>query len=229
MGLRRAAWRAGQTPNTTPTTSEKPVAATTVTGLNTKPQPGQPVVPSFIPPTVAAAVARPKARTGTSALTVALVAAFVIAGAGLGFAGGRLTAPAAAPARGNGQFGGNFPGGSFNPNASGNPGRNGGAGGFAGFGGNTTIDGQITAVADGSITVQTSNGSVTLQVPSTVTYHTQAAATSTDVAVGSKVQVTVTRPNFRPDASGQPGASGQPAIGQGGISLTATDITVLAK
>ena len=39
MGSRRAAWRAGQTPNTTPTARLKRTAATTVAGLNVKPQP----------------------------------------------------------------------------------------------------------------------------------------------------------------------------------------------
>ena len=39
MGSRRAAWRAGQTPNTTPTARLNRTAATTVAGLKVKPQP----------------------------------------------------------------------------------------------------------------------------------------------------------------------------------------------
>ena len=39
MGSRRAAWRAGQTPKTTPTTRLKATATTTVRGLKAKPQP----------------------------------------------------------------------------------------------------------------------------------------------------------------------------------------------
>jgi hypothetical protein len=179
---------------------------------------------------VAAAVARPKSRSGASAGTLAFVVAVVVAAAGLGFAGGRLSAPAAATtARGNFPNGGNFAGGSFNPNASGNPGR-GGASAFGGGGGNVSIDGQVTAVANGSITIQTANGqSVTLQVPSTATYHAQAPATSSDVTVGSNVQVSVNagRTGFRPDASGQPAASGQ--LGQGAAGFAVTDITVVGK
>ena len=192
------------------------------------PQPAQPVIPSFIPPTVAAAVARPKARSGASAGTMAFVAAIVVAGAGLGFAGGRLTAPAATPTRGNGQFAGNFPGGSFNPTASGAANR----GGFGVGGGDSPITGQVTAIANGSITIQTANGQpITLTVPSTVTYHAQASAAPSDVAVGTNVEVRVSRGAGRPDASGQPAASGAPggAGGFGGFNMTVTDITVVSK
>ncbi len=87
----------------------------------------------------------------------------------------------------------------------------------------------MTAVANGSITVQTASGqSVTLQVPSTATYHAQTGATATDVTVGSNVEVTVTRPNARPDASGGTGGQ-QPGASAGGFQMTVTDITVLAK
>lgn len=189
--------------------------------------PSQPV-PSFIPPTVAAAVGKPKARTAVSAGSLAFVAAIVIAGAGLGFAGGRLTAPAAA-ANGRTGFGGNFARGSFTPDASGNPGR-GAFGGlnFGGAAGNISIDGTVTAVSGSSITLQTASGqSVTLQIPSTATYHSQAAATSSDVAVGSSVAVSVSRPNRGAEASGQPAPSGQPGAGAFGFDVT--DITVLSK
>jgi len=188
----------------------------------------QPVVPSFIPPTVAAAVAKPPARKGASVGTMAFVAAIVVAGAGLGFAGGRLTAPAAATGRGNGNFpAGNFPGGSFNPTASGATNNRGG------FGvGNVSIEGQVTAIANGSITIQTANGQpITLTVPSTATYHAQASAAPTDVAVGTNVQVSATRGGGRADASGQPAASGGAGGpgGFGGFSMTVTDITIVSK
>jgi len=199
-------------------------------GTGQPPATPQPAVPSFIPPTIAAAAVSPKPKRGVSAGTIAFVGAVVIAAAGLGFAGGRLTAPAT-PIRSNftGQFGGN--GGGSNPNASGNPNRGFGGGG-AGFGGaNITIDGQVTAISNTSITIQTANGQpVQLQLPSNVTYHAQASAAPTDVTVGSQVQVSVSRPNVRPDASGQPAPSGGPATGNGGgFQMTVTDITVLAK
>ena len=186
----------------------------------------QPAVPSFIPPSVASVAANPRSRGGSSAGTLAFVVAVVIAAAGLGFAGGRLTAPAATTRGFTGQNGGNFPG--FNPNASGNPNR----GGFGGLAvGAVSIDGQVTSVANGSITVQTPNGqSITLQVPSTATYHAQAPATSSDVTVGSRVQLSVSRPNGRAESSGQPGASGQPGtVAPGGFGFTVTDITVVGK
>jgi hypothetical protein len=187
----------------------------------------QHAVPSFIPPTVATSAAAPGARRGMSAGTLAFGAAIVIAATGLGFAGGRLTAPTATAARGNfnGNFaGGNVPGGSFNPNAGG------GRGGF-GFGGSFSVAGQVTAVSGSSVTIQTAGGqTVTLTVPSTVAYHTQAPGSASDVAVGANVQITATRPNVRPDASGAPAAGGQTGgSGPGGFSLNVTDITVLSK
>jgi len=188
------------------------------------PAPQQPMVPNFIPPTVAAAAANPKPKSRVSVGSLAFVVAIVVAAAGLGFAGGRLTAPAST---GRGNFaGGNFAGGGAGANASGNPNR----GGFGGFGGGAiAVTGQVTAIANGSITVQTASGqSVTLQVPSTATYHAQTGATATDVTVGSNVAVTMTSPNARPDASG--GTGGQrPAASPGGFQMSVTDITVLAK
>lgn len=187
-------------------------------------QPPRPMVPSFIPASVAAAAANPKSKNASrlSGTTIALVLAFVVAGAGLGFAGGRLTAPAS---NGGGNRGGFVPGGSFAPGASGEPGRN---GGFGGFNGSVSITGQVTAIANGSITVQTSSGqNVTIEVPSSVTYHAQTAASATDVAVGTNVTLSVNRPNFRPGASGVPAAS--PATPGGGLNFTATDILVLGK
>jgi hypothetical protein len=195
------------------------------------PAPQRPMVPSFIPPSVAAAAINPKPRTKVSAGTLGFVLAIVVAAAGLGFAGGRLTAPAAATTRGGfGANGGNFGGNGANgPTASGGAGRNGGLGGFNT--GNVSLSGQVTAIADGSITVQTAGGqNVTVSVPSTVTYHAQAGAAATDVKVGSSVQLTVSRPTFRgADASGAPIASQQTTTGGAGLQLSATDILVLSK
>ena len=197
------------------------------------PAPQRPMVPSFIPPSVAAAVAAPKPRTRVSAGTFGFVLAIVVAAAGLGFAGGRVTAPVAtAQPRGNfGNFG-NGGNGANGPAASAGVGRNGGAGGFGAFNtGNISMTGQVTAIADGTITIQTAAGqSVTIEVPSSVTYHAQAGATATDVKVGSSVELSVSRPGFRgPDASGAPIASQQNTNGGTGLQLSATDILLLSK
>jgi hypothetical protein len=201
-------------------------------------QPVQPVSPSFIPPSVAAAAGRPKSSGRISAGTIVFTAALLVAAVGVGFAAGRVTAPATNSNRTafNGQFGGGQFGG---PNASGNP--NGGnrafGGAFAGGAGATiSLDGKVTAVSDGSITIQTANGqSVTLQVPSTATYHAQAPASSSDVIVGSSVQISASRPT-RAEASNQPAPSGSPTTGGGNgggglgaFGMSVTDITVLSK
>ena len=183
----------------------------------------QPVVPSFIPPSVAASAVAPRSKSRVSAGTVAFVVAIVVAAAGLGFAGGRVTAPQSS-ARAAFQAGG-FGNGNGAANPNGGAGRTGGLGAFAA--GDIAVTGQVTAIADGSMTIQTSAGqSVTVAVPSTVTYHAQTGASSSDVTVGSNVQLTVTRPNgFRGGAE----ASGAPAPSAGAFQLSATDVTVLGK
>jgi hypothetical protein len=188
-------------------------------------------VPAYIPAGVIARPAPAKSSRG-GLLTGALVIAALIAAAGVGFAGGRVTAPAAAATNRGNAFGG---AGAF-PNASGRG--NGGAfGGGAFAGGNIALDGSVVAVGDGTITIQPTGGTgtVVISVPSTATYHSQGSASSADVAVGTSVQVTVSRGQFRaPDASGAPGAaSASPgangANGANGFNLTATDITVTGK
>jgi hypothetical protein len=182
--------------------------------------------PSFIPASILASPK--KASSGRVATgTVVLVLAGFVAAAGIGFAGGRATAPqAAASTRGFGTGGAN--GGAGFPNASGVPGggRNGGFGALAG--GGTAITGSVTAIGNGTITIQTSAGTpVTITVPSTATYHGQTAASATDVTVGSQVQVTINRAGFR---GGAPDASGAPAASPGaGLTISATDITIVGK
>ncbi len=171
--------------------------------------PGSPIAPLVAP--------RPaRSRSGT----ILLVAALVVAAAGVAFAVGRLTAPTASASG----FGGNgLPQGSFVPRASGDLG---GRGGFAGVGGGLTVEGTVSAVADGSITVQTASGtSVTIATTSSTTYHSQAAATASQVTTGTKVIV-------RTDASGGPGGafpSPGAAASPGNRTLTASDVTVAAQ
>jgi hypothetical protein len=193
--------------------------------------------PSYIPAGVVPKATPPKAKGGTSLLTIALIGAVVIAAVGIGFAGGRATAPTATGRGNGGGFANGGNGGGF-PTGSGRPG-GGFGGGFGALGaGSIALSGSVVAIGNGTITVQPANGAapVTIDVPSTTTYHAQAAATTTDVSVGSQVQVTVNRPQFRggPDASGAPGGGGaNPAASPGargnGSSLTATDILVTGK
>ena len=194
-------------------------------GDGNRPQPARPLVPSFIPASVAAKAANPEPKNSkTSAIAIAFVAALVIASAGLGFAGGRLTAPAGT-ARGNFPNGAN---GGFQPGASGVPGGNRGGFGGGGLGGAIAVTGTVTAMANGTITVQTSAGqNITVSVPAGVTYHAQASAAAADVSIGSSVEITV-KTGGRPEASGAPGGNPAPG-GNGGFAMSATDILVMGK
>ncbi len=194
--------------------------------------PGSAGAPSFIPAGIGAKPAPAKASKQGGLLTGALLVAALIAALGVGFAAGRVTSPQqTTTGRGQGSGNGN---GSGTPNASGRPGN--GFGGVAA--GSIEVSGSVVALGDGTITVQPAGGSGTVQiaVPSTTTYHSQGSASSTDLAIGSQVEVTVNRPQFRggADASGAPGASANPGTGTGGANganaaLTATDILLTGK
>lgn len=171
--------------------------------------------PAPLPP-LSQVISRPQRSSGRGT-TILFAVAAAIAIAGVAFAGGRLTAPAAAATTGrqfgNGQFqGGNgaFPG-------------NGGAfrGGVGGFG----ITGRVEAMGSDGVTLKLVSGqTVTIPIDTKTTYHATVGAAASDVTVGSTVRVTAERAGF-PGASGAPTASGAPGITFG----TATDITVTGK
>lgn len=165
--------------------------------------------------TPVAPVKRPPARQGMW-INVALGLALAVAVAGVAFAAGRLTAPAATAANGignGGRFfnnGGEFPGGGFG-------GPNGGPGGRVFGGGGAAIEGTVTAVTADSITITTTSGqTLTLAISGTTTYHQQSTASASDVKAGGTVIVRLGA--RQPDAS--PSSAGQ-------VGLNANDITVV--
>ena len=167
---------------------------------------------------------RPPTRRRRGILDVVLVVAAVFAFSGVGFAIGRVTAPATAAAatgRGNGQFQGNgqFPGG-----GSGGTGGNGGQAGNGGFGlggGGITISGEVVEVTADHISLKLASGqTVQIGLSGTTTYHSQAAATATDVTVGSTVNVQV-GPD-RPWGDRWPGCLGRPRPSAGGSAQPRT-------
>jgi hypothetical protein len=170
-------------------------------------------------PTYQPMTARPPARKSSRAGSVALLAAAFVAVAGLAFAGGRLTAPAAAAAG----FGGRFP---FPSGAPGG-GRQfpGGPGGFGALGGSLTVQGTVTAVSSDSITLQLSNGSlVTVPLDSQTTYHQATAGSASAVTVGSKA---VIEPGSIDRTAG---SSPAPDSSPGGFQFgPAVDVTVVAQ
>jgi hypothetical protein len=189
---------------------------------STSPQldPLQPAVdqPAVGEPVVARAP-KPKSRA-SSALNVVLGLALVVAIAGVAFAAGRGTAPAAAVTgpTGFGQ-GGNFPGAN-----GGNAGN--GPGGFGGASG-LEITGKVTAVGPDSVTITTSTGaSITVSTTGTTTYHQQATGSATDVAAGKTVIVSVAGLGGRGQGGGAAASPGA-ASPRTGLTTTATDITVV--
>jgi hypothetical protein len=192
--------------------------------------PGAPLEPtiSAVPTEASPLIARKAARPRTN--TILMAAAVFVAVAGVAFAVGRLTAPTAAAASrfgANGTFAGGFGNG------------NGGTGG-AGFrgigGGGVTLEGTVTALGNGTITLQTANGqTITVDTSSGTTYHAQAAATASQVAVGTKVLVRTTFSRPAGTAGGTqalPGANGgavQGGVPNGGFesrTFTASDVTI---
>jgi hypothetical protein len=175
------------------------------------PRPGAaPVTPGVLP--LASVIAKPASSSGRGTSFLLLLAGAIAIG-GLSFAGGRLTAPAAATTgrTGNGQL----PGGQGFP-AQGD-----------GFGGGISLSGKVSAVSADSITLELASGtSITIPLDGKTAYHAAAAATAGDVTVGSQVRVTPGGRTANPDASLDPNAS--PGPGAGGISFgAATDVTVV--
>ena len=182
-----------------------------------------PPAPFPLPPVLPAMSAPAPAKRRRDPLTIVMVAAAFVALGGVGFAAGRVTAPATAIAgtggRGNGTFVG--PGGSFAP---------GGNGGFGRFAGAVSITGTITEMTADHITLKLANGStLTVPIDSNTAYHRQASASSTDVTTGAQVQVQLSAgANGGGGGGQQPGASAAP--GTGGRTVgPASDITIVGQ
>lgn len=167
-------------------------------------------------------------RKGPGALDIVLGAAVLVAIAGVSFAVGRTTAPAASagPSErvpfggGAGPFASLAPGQTLDPNSlpggGGFPGGGNGQGGFPG--GVPSITGTVKAVDGGSITIQLSTGNtIEIAINDDTAFHELSDAEAGDVTVGATVQVEV-------EGFGRPGAGG--GTGANGTG-TATDVTLV--
>ena len=151
-------------------------AAPGPTPTSAQPQPAAPV------PTPV----RSKGGGGSRGLMLLYGLAAVIAVGGVAFAIGRMTAPvAAASTRSGFARTGLGPVSSFAPGG----GRFGlGAGGISG----ASVRGTVQSITGSTLTLQTASGqTVTIDLTGTTTYHSQAAATASDVKPGSTVQVQI--------------------------------------
>lgn len=180
--------------------------------------PTTPVVPSSVGPAPAPIVVAKKRGSGGRLLNIVLAAAVAVAIGGVAFAVGRTTAPVSAATAGRGgNFGANFPGGSFAPRASGQPGF--GRGG--GFGGGLTVSGTVVSVAGDTLTIKTASGqTIEVTTGASTTYNTQAPGTASEVQAGKTVQVQL---DFAGGGAGRPNASSAPT----GPVGTAGSVTVV--
>ncbi len=159
-------------------------------------------------------VRRPSRRRGV--VDVVLVVAAIFALGGVGFAVGRVTAPASqASAAASGRFGGQLPG--SGGTGSGQGGFGAAAGGFLGGGGaGITISGEVTAITAEQLTLKLASGqTIQIALNGSTAYHTQAAASASDVTTGSTVQVQVT------GGAGN-GGTGNGGTGNGGTGTGGT-------
>jgi hypothetical protein len=172
----------------------------------------------------AAVPSGPAQQTGRSSRqrglgSIALIAALCVAVGGLAFAAGRLTAPQ--PSRGAGfqGFGGRGFGGS--PAASGAPFGPGGA--FRSL----VLEGTVTAVANGRLSLQLPSGATVEVEIGSATIHQQAPAGPADLTVGSNVLVLLSGAGSAGGAPGgppaSPGPSGERQLG------AAADVTILRR
>ena len=176
--------------------------------------------PPAEPATSAPRAGRSNVGRRANSVTGLLLVSTMIALGGVAFAAGRVTATGQS---GTGQTttginGANGQNGvpNFGPNASGAPnldfgGRDGGLNGPGG-----TVTGTVTSVTSTSITVQLADGqTTTVALGSSTTYHTQTAATNSDVTQGSTVTIKTT------------GSDRAAAVASAGATTrTATDVTV---
>lgn len=173
------------------------------------------VVPAAVP--LASVIAKPAPSSGRGTSLLLLLAGAIAIG-GIAFAGGRLTAPAAAT---TGRFGdGQLPGYNRVPgDGQAFPGRGDVFGGIA-------LSGTVTAISADSITLELASGtSMTIPLDADTAYHAATAATAGDVTVGSEVRVTPGGRTANPGASLDPNAS--PGPGAEMSFGAATDVTVV--
>lgn len=177
---------------------------------------GAPVTAAGAPAGAApAGTTRPR---GAAWVNIALAVAIAVAIGGIGFAAGRMTAPASTAGAGNGNGGrvfgnGTIPGNGYFPGGFPGDGNNGAARGFFGNGGGS-IEGTVESMSGDTLTLKLADGStIQVSLSGATTYHSQAAAASSDVKTGGKVIVRI-----------------QLERGQGqavGVTPSASDVTIV--
>ena len=177
---------------------------------------------------------KPASGPSSRAVNIVLGVAAVIAISGVAFAAGRMTAPATdtAARTGNGAGNGRFNGGQLPEGFTGGQGANGGSAGLGGAAflrGAGVLEGTIVAVTSDSITLQIATGvnggqgiQIVIPMSSSTAVHSQASATTGDLANGQKVLVQLG--TATPGATAGPIASGAPRE----VQAPASNVTIEA-
>lgn len=177
---------------TDPVPSSAAVQADTQPFVPVAPEPAampDPTTEPVVPGKVTTGTNRPR---GSMWVNVALGLALAVAVGGVGFAAGRMTAPASTA--GTGPFGagqlpggGNFPGGGYFRGGNGD-----GAGRGTFGGGGASITGTVESISGDALTLKLASGqTITVSLSGTTTYHSEAAASSSDVKTGGTVMIRV--------------------------------------
>jgi hypothetical protein len=171
---------------------------------------GRPLETQFPP----AAVAVPPSRGRTvTVVNVALAIAVAVAIGGIGFAAGRMTAPSSTALGGGNGAGRFFGNGSGNVPSDGSfggaPRDTTGRGGL--FGGGASIQGTVESISGDTLTLRLASGqTIQVSLGGSTTYHSEAAASSSDVTAGKTVIVRI-----------------QLDRGQGTVAPSASDVTIV--
>jgi hypothetical protein len=181
--------------------------------------------PSGMPDPAGAGASPPSARSTKKSgnlWNVLLGLAALVAVAGIAFAGGRVSAPAAVgaiDAAGTGRRG------AANQSAASDRSPGPGSRNAGGSAGSRMISGIVQGIDGSTLTIVSGDGTETTIDVSAATYHAQAPATAADVTQGSKVSVTVAGSGR---ARQNPSATSATGPGAGSGTVRASDVTIIS-
>jgi hypothetical protein len=213
-----------------PTEPERPAEAWPASAAPVEPASPDTFESGTVPVAARLPITQARKAAGPSSRVVNLILglAAIVAIGGLAFAAGRMTAPTTAATNGNGPGNGRFGNGQFPGGENGVPGGGNFTGGAGFLNGSTVLQGTVVSSTSTSLTLElgagTNGRTIQIEIPisSSTTVHSQAAATTGDIAAGQKVLVQLGTAAAR--ATQAPVASGAPRE----VQAPASDITIVS-